>query len=335
MKQRLNKYARMREVAALAGVSAITVSRTLRSPDKVSVKTRARVLAAIQSLNYLPNGIAANLSSNRTRIVAAVIPNIRNALYATMLQGFSEVLRTDGLHLMIAMSGHSIEEEEAVISASLAQRPCGLLLHHTRHTDRTRSLLLNAQVPVVEVGDLIRKPLDIVVSYSNFSAAKAMTKQLAALGYREIAMAVSPISYRAQTRHNGYRSALKESGLTYKPARRIECLPGYENGARAIAELLERDPTVDAVLFSSIASAVGAWFECQRRGWQVPSRVAIASFDDTELAGWIAPPLTAIRLPRYEVGKRAGMIILDRLQGKEVTDRRIDLGFEILTRDST
>lgn len=335
MKQRLNKHVRMLEVAELAGVSKITVSRTLRSPNKVSDETRARVMDAIRRLDYLPNSIAASLSSNRTRVVAAVIPNIRNALYATMIQSLSEVLRANGLHLMISTCGHSIEEEEAVISASLAQRPCAFLLHHTRHTDRARSLLLNAHIPVVEVGDLIRKPLDTVVSYSNFAAAEAMTKRLIAMGYSQIAIIVSPLSYRAQTRHNGYKKALITSGLPYTPARRVGCLPGYDNGARVLSELLKRDPSIDAVLFSSISSAVGAWFECQRQGWRVPSRVAIASFDDTELAGWTAPPLTAVRLPRHEVGKRAGMIILDRLQGRPLKAHRVDLGFEILVRDST
>ncbi len=331
---RTPSHVRMIDVARRAGVSAITVSRALRTPEKVSADTRARIMEAARAMRYLPNYIAGSLSSQRSNVVAAIIPNIRNPLYASMVQGLSEMLRQHGLHLMIANSGHSRREEEEVISTCLRQRPCGLLLHQTSHTPGARELLHRAGIPVVEVGDLARTPIDTVVSYSNYAAAKAMTTHLAARGYRRIAIVTSPVSDRATKRYHGYRAALGELGLPFSRELRVQRVSGYREGGVAVAELMGRAPAPDAILFSSAASGIGALFECTRRGWSVPSRVAIASVDDTELAAEVVPALTVVRLPRYEIGRRAAEVIIEGLKGEAGGARRIDLGFEIVERES-
>jgi LacI family gluconate utilization system Gnt-I transcriptional repressor len=323
------------DVAALAGVAPITVSRAIRMPEKVSVAVRRRIVHAIEKVGYVPNQVAGSLASNRTNLVVALIPNIGNPLFASTIHGLTDVLHEHGLHLAIGNTGHSLIGEEALIAAFLAKRPCGMLLHRTTHSRRARRLLIDSGVAVVETGNLLRQPIDSSVSYSSFAAAKALTLHVLELGYRRIAFVGSPNPERTEVRQHGYRAAFKELGLAIDPALMIKLPHTSGAGAEAIGDLLERTPQVDCVLFSGIASAIGAVLECQRRSVAVPKRIAIATFDDNELAQQVLPPLTALRIPRYEIGRRAGQIIVDWLSGTPREGRSVDLGFKIIRRGST
>lgn len=320
---------RMRDVAASAGVSVITVSRALRSPNLVSEDTRVRIAATIRELGYVPNGVAASLSSRRSNIVAVLVPNIRNALHATLIQGLSETLNAARLQLIVATVGQSKEKEEEVLAACLQQQPCAVVLYHTRHTPGTLKLLRRAQIPIVEVGDLIARPIEAVVSYSNQAAGKAITMRLAEQGCRDIAMVVPPISNNARKRYQGHCAALKQLGIAVRPERCFTCEPGYDHGAEIATRIVDEAPSVDAILFSSLPSAVGAWFERERQGSRIPPGLTIASFDDPELTGWRLPRLTVVRLPRYEAGQQAGRVIVERLKGGAPAEAKHDLGFEI------
>ena len=211
--------ARMRDVANAAGVSVMTVSRALRQPDKVSEVTRKAVLKAVQKIGYMPNGIAANLASRRSSVVGQIVPSIQNSLYADTVKGTADVLRTAGLHLVLADSGYSLEEEEALVGALLAQRVSGLILHNTDHTPQALQMIRRANVPVIETGDVPREPIDMVVSYSNAEAAKAMTVHLASRGYRSIGFVSldTKINRRARERQRGYYAGLKAAGLKKDP----------------------------------------------------------------------------------------------------------------------
>jgi LacI family gluconate utilization system Gnt-I transcriptional repressor len=330
-------HARLDDVARLASVSAMTVSRALRSPDKVSAETRARIAAAIDSVGYVPNLVAGGLSSNRSNVAAAIVPSILNSLFASMLHGMSDQLRRNGYSLMVGDSGYSLIDEERLIESFLAQRPCGMFLHSTSHTERATRLLKRAGIPVIETGNLRRQPLDSVVSFSNFAAAKAMTLHLAARGYRKIAFVSLPVRQndRARERRRGYEAALRKLGRPVEPALLWEAPGGFASGAEALVGLLAAQPGIDAVFFSGDVFAIGALLECARRGWAVPGRVAIAGFDDSEIATQIVPGLTTLSIPRAEIGQKAAQILLGRLADKSAAPERVDVGFSIVQRDST
>jgi len=329
-----NGHATIKDVALRAGVAPVTVSRALRTPDKVSEDTRKRIIAAIEAEGYVPNLIAGGLASNRSNVVVALVPNMGNPIFATMLRGFSDVLRRNGFYLMVGNSTHSPEEEEGLVKAFFSHRPCGILLHETIHNEATRRFLRRAGIPVVEVGDLTEDPLDVVVSFSNYEAVREMTRRIIGRGYRRIALVTSSHSARSQERRRGYFDALKEHGLPVCPDIIKDTVTDFSLGGKAIAELLEAQPDVDAVFFMGNAAAAGAVFECQRRGWEIPKRIAIACLDDNDLIRQINPPLTAVRIPRYQIGVKAAEALIARVDGHEPAERRIDLGFEIIERSS-
>jgi LacI family gluconate utilization system Gnt-I transcriptional repressor len=328
---------RMRDVARLAAVSTMTVSRALNDPGKVSAEVRRRVEAAVRELGYVPNRVAGSLSSRRSRLVGLIVPTIDNSLYSSTIQAVSEVLRRNGYQLMIADCGYDSAAEASLIGAFLAQQAAGLILHNASHGDAARELIRRAGVPVVEIGNQPAAPLDMVVSYSNHDAARAMTQHLARLGYRRIGMVTLPAANndRSRDRLRGYRAALAEAGLADDPRLVLEMPPGLQAGAEAVVRLAGGEAPADAIFFAGDVLAVGALFECQRRGWPVPGRVALAAFDNIDLLRHVVPRITTLRLPRVEIGRQAAELLLERIQGRASGPRAVDLGFEILHRAST
>lgn len=328
--------ARMRDVAKAANVSLMTVSRALRMPDRVSPQTRKIVMDAVKEIGYVPNNIAANLASNRSNVVGLIVPNIQNSLYADTIKGASTVLRMAGLHLLIADSGYSREDEEALIGSLIAQRVAGLILHNTGHSAKILQMIERARVPVIEVGDIPRKPVDMVVSYSNSEAAKAMTLHLAARGYKRIGFVGldTRTNLRAKERYKGYLSALKSLDRSHDPNLVLEVGPGLTAGSHALVDMMNRAPDVDAIFFAGDVLAIGALFEAQRRKWAVPGRIAIAGFDDLDVLQHTTPKVTCLRLPRMEIGRRSAEALLERLRGVDGSVK-LDLGFEVIQREST
>lgn len=327
---------RMRDVARRAGVSVMTVSRALNDPDKVSREMRQRVRAVVEEIGYVPNSLARSLSSNRSNVIGLIVPSIRNSLFAESIKGISDVLTVNRYHLMIADSGPGLREEEEAITTFLRQRVAGLVLHNTDHTATAVEMIAKAKIPVVENGNLTEDPLDSVVSYSNFDAARAMTVHLSRMGYKQIAFVslARRENDRARERLRGYLAALEELGREPDDTLILERAPGLAAGAEAVVHLIETVPQVDAIFFAGDVLAVGAALECQRRGWKVPRKVAITAFDDLDILRHVNPPITTIRLPRYEIGRRSAECLLERISGRVTEPIRLDLKFEIIQRES-
>jgi LacI family gluconate utilization system Gnt-I transcriptional repressor len=327
----------MRDVARAAGVSVMTVSRALNEPERVSDAMRRKVRSAVEETGYVHNRLARSLSSRRSDVVGLIVPGLRNSLFAETIQGISDVLAGEGFQLMVADSGHGLADEERLIAAFLGQRVAGLVLHNTTHTRHAAAMIRNAGIPVVENGDLTDAPLDSVVSYSNFEASRRMTTHLARLGYRAIGFVGLAVqdNERASARRRGYLAAMAALGRPADPRLILEQPAGLAAGADAVVRLVDRAPEIDAVFFAGDVLAIGALFECRRRGWAVPGRLGIASFDDIDLLRHVDPAVTTVRLPRYEIGRRSAECLLDRIGGRSAASVTVDLGFDIVQRDST
>ena len=268
---------RLADVADRAGVAKITASRVLRQAGPVAAETRARVEQAMRDLGYIPNIVASNLSSNRTRIVAAITPGFASPLIRDLFQGLSDVVHAQGYHLLFGIAGHRLREEEALVRTILARRPDALVLSRTEHTASTRQILRNAAIPVVEIGQLASQPVDMAVGFSNRAAARAIVQHMIDRGYRRIAMMSerNEESPRSMLRQQGYTDALNAAGLTRDPALLIESSTELAAAAQALRALLQRDPTPDAVFCGDDLFALGALFECQHQGLGVPQDIAI------------------------------------------------------------
>jgi len=324
----------MKQVAELAGVSTMTVSRALRSPDKVATDTLKRVEHAIDTLGYVPDLVASSLASQRSHIIALVVPTVSSSIFDDSVQGVADGVAAEGYQLIIGESRYSTEREEALALALLGRRPDGLVLIGTAHSARLRDRLKDAGLPVVETWGITDDPIDSVVGFSNFDAGYAMTASLLDWGYRRIAFIGGNEEPRAIARRAGYEACLAERAGAGTPVTAATDGLSMRAAAEKFEALVERSPDLDAVFFASDTFATGALFACQRRGWAVPEKIALAGLGDFELSAEMVPALTTVRVPRYDIGRRAAEVILARLNGAASEPQTIDLGFEVIRRAS-
>ncbi|MBV8166276.1 MAG: LacI family DNA-binding transcriptional regulator [Alphaproteobacteria bacterium] len=319
---------RMHDVARLAAVSPITVSRALSQPDKVSAETRRRVEAAIAQVGYVPNLTAGSLASNRSRIIAAVVPTIANSIFADTVQGLSDQLERQGYQLLLGQTGYSETTEDELIRAFLGRRPDALVLTGIGRSAAARALLRNAEIPIVETWDLTAAPLDMLVGFSNRDAGRAMAEFFLARGYRRLAF-VGSTDQRSQARRAGFLAAAPDA-LTIA----LDEQASVPRGRAALQRVRAEAPDVQAIFFSTDVLAVGALLECQRLGLAVPRELAIAGLGDLPIAAEINPALTTIEIRGYAIGEHAARMLLQRLAGERVAPKIVDLGFRIVARAS-
>lgn len=339
----------MVDVARRAGVGTITVSRVLRTPERVSLEVRERVMAAMQATGYVPNLAAGTLKSQRSRVVAAIVPTLRNTIFAETVDGLADGLREHGFQLLIASSGYSLETEASILLNLLGQQPVAVVLTGTTHDPIVHDMLRSRGLPVVETWDLADDPIDCAVGFSNFEAARQMTLALAKRGYQRIAFAGAPPEreQRGAQRLAGYRQAISELGRRPQSITLQDLGVTIASGERAARQLLKLARPPDAVFFVNDVAAFGAAQACMRLGVSVPRQLAIAGFGDFELANASNPPLTTVRIPGDSIGRTTAQLIVNRLAAQErsadpIDDpyRRVespksfDLGFEVVIRDS-
>lgn len=330
----------MRDVSRLAGVSPMTVSRTLADPGLVSQETRARVLAAVAQLGYVPDRGAGGLSSRRTGFVALIVPTLTNPNFADTAAGLTQAMRPRGYQPLIGVTGYSVSEEEVVVRAMLSRRPDAIVVSGMQHSPATRDLLARAGVPVVEIWDRPEVPVDRAVGFSNYEVGRLAARTLIGLGATRIA-GLGPErtgdvrDFRGEERLRGLRDGLGQAGL---PDDRIlhhgRAAGAFAHGAEAMAELLRRG-AAEAVFLVSDISAFGALMECRRRSVQVPEDVQILGFGDIEIGRQCVPRLSTIAVDATEIGHRTGRLLLGLLDGEADAPNVIDLGFRLVLRDST
>ena len=320
----------MADVGRHAGVGAITVSRALRTPAKVSAETLARVQAAVAELGYVLDETAGALSSQRSRIVGAVVSTLEQTVFASTIRGLSEGLRAGGMQLLLGATQYEPETEAGLISTLLGRRPEALVLTSSDHTQAAGDLLRKARVPVLELWELPERPIHTAIGFSNRDAGRAIARHLWATGRRRAAFlgVARPGDTRGALRMQGYRDVWgAQARVVMLPPDRGEVGPDY--GAAGLAEVLTRWPDTDAVVCVSDALALGTWCEAMRRGLAIPGDLAVTGFGDFDIAGDAGLGLTTVRIDGAAIGRAAARLILEG-----GPPQRIDLGFQVVRRAS-
>ena len=331
----------MADVAARAGVSTMTVSRALKDGASIAPDTRRRIMKAVEELGYVLDLSAGSLSSKRSGFVAALIPSINNSNFADTARGLTDALAGSGLQLLLAYTDYSVETEEDLIASLLRRRPEAMVVTGGSHTPRARKLLEKAGIPVVETWDVPKTPVRHVVGFSNAEASKALVRYLHSKGYRRIAFigGTTNRDTRGADRRAGYEAAMAELGLTESRVISFGTPPiSMKQGGEAVVQLVEQWPEVEAAICVSDLSAFGAVMECNRRGWKVPERIAIAGFGDFEISSCCHPAITTVGVHCHDIGYRAGDLLLRAIagerKGRPVAAETIITDFEVIARDS-
>jgi LacI family gluconate utilization system Gnt-I transcriptional repressor len=324
----------VRDVARLAGVAPITVSRVLNTPAQVSPDVRQKVLEVIQKTGYVPNRMAGGLASSRSRLIAAVVPSTVMSVFMPTIEALNETLFDAGYQLMLGQSDYSVEREEALLEAIVGRRPDGIFLTGILRPSQGRTRLLASGIAVVETWDLTPTPIDMLVGFSHADIGREVARFLIDKGRRKLAL-IRAEDERAERRASAFAEAVKRAGLGAVETVNVGASRSLRSGRDALGRLLEQAPDVDAIFCSSDLLALGVATEARVRGIHIPDDLALMGFGDVSFAADMAPALSTVRINGAEMGRLAARCLIDRAEGREVSPSVFDLGFSIVERETS
>ena len=325
------------DVARAANVSPSTVSRALRGERAVDPDLVARVVAVSEKMGYVPDPAARALASQRSDHVTILIPLLSNTLFVDLLDAAQSTLRAAGFQTLMGVTHYNAHEEEQLLIEQLHHRPAGMLITGLDHSLATQKLIARSQVPCVHLMDLPQaEKADVYcVGFKQTDAGEAMTHYLVNQGKKKIVFAAAQLDPRVMQRLMGWRRALKSVGLFDASLEWLNPAPSsLALGANMFEQILKQCPGVDAIFFCNDDLAQGALLAAMRMGVSVPHEVAIAGFNDLTGSDQMWPPLTTVRTPRAQVGEAAAKMLLQLMNGEVPDKPQIDLGFEVIARQS-
>lgn len=297
----------------------MTVSRMLREPHRVTVETAARINAALKQTGYAPNKSAGLLASGRSRIVAAIVPNIANSIFAETIQGLTDALQADGYELLLAATGYSMVREEDQIRALLGWAPAALIVTGRHHTQTAVAMMRRAVaegIPVIEMWDQSVSATEFIqVGFNHGKAGRAMLDHLVRCGYRDVVYVGSGVvgDLRARERQQGFLAAARKARVRA----RLVTAPAEEPmaaGRKVLQQLVSQSGLPGAMAFSNDLFAAGACLQALEQGIDIPGRLGIMGFGDMTIAAQVAGGISTLAVPRFGIGFRAGECVLTQIR---------------------
>jgi len=331
--RKAEKGVTVREVAQAAGVSMITVSRVINTPQAVSPATLEKVTAAIEALGYVPNLMAGGLRSSRSNLVMVLVPSIAGSLFGGMLTALTRSLEAKGYQLMVGQSGYHTPREDALLRAIIGRRPDGIVLTGVMHSPQGRTLLQASGIPIVETWDTTPTPIDMLLSLSHADIGAAVSRYLHGAGKTRHAV-LSGDDERARLRALSFVESAAALGLPEPVVHYVPPATTHAQGREGLRELQSRGVAIDAVFCSSDLMAAGVLTEAMAQGLSVPGDLAVVGFGDMEFAASMHPSITSVHVDGAAIGAQAADMIAARANGDGPQNHVVEIGFRIVTRDS-
>lgn len=322
----------LQDIAALTGVTKMTVSRYLRDPNQVSQKNRETIGKVLEEIHYIPNRAPEILLNSRSKCIGVLIPSFRNQIFSDVLAGIESV--TSKLHYQTLIANYEYDqvlEEEKIINL-LSYNIDAIILTEKRHTDRTRQYLRSANIPIAELMDITEQHLGIQIGFDNEKAAYEMTQAILESGKQRIVYLGSMADPRDASRYQGVCRALAQAN---QQPRQLtpNSISSITLGSQLFIQAQHQFPDMDALFCTNDDLAVGALLECQAQGIKVPEQIAIAGFHGLDIGRANTQKLASVITPRFDIGKTAAEQLLNKLAGKPALEH-IDLSYQIYFGDT-
>ena len=323
------------DVAALAGVSAGTVSRVLTRPEMISEATRVRVLASAERLGYVANGAARALAMRKTMTIGAVIPRYGGSSFPTLVQALENTLATEGYTLLLSTPDHTRAKDPALVRSLLERGVDAVALLGAEQPAQVYAMLGAHRIPFVLMW-AHESEQGVCVGFDEHAAAALVIEHLADQGHQVIGYIGGQTldNERARRRFGGLLEAIARRGLTLHADALMETEYGFREGFVAMQEMLLRKVPVTAVVFGNDYLAAGALSALDTAGISVPEQISIASFNDNDFAPYLHPPLTTVRIPIRAMGELSARYLIAHLNG-QVPEPPSLQPVELIVRDST
>lgn len=326
----------LKDVAQRANVSISTVSRVINHPHMVNDETRLRVERALRKLDYQPNRVARRLQSKSgpSQIIGLIIPDIENPFYSSIVRGVESIAYAQNYAVILCDSSENPEHESLYLKTLRGESVDGIILPPMPGEKHLPFDPVEASLPVVYFDRHWSDQVDAVVT-DNRQSARAAVEHLIQLGHRRIGTICGPLSLSSTSdRLDGYRDALTAHGLSIDDDYIRSCSLDPAMARQIAEELFDLPSPPTALLTGNNQMSLGTLKAVRRRGMRVPDDIALVGFDDPAWAEIIDPPLTAIRQPRYEMGRRAAEMLFKRIEEPDRPPAVITLQSSLVVRAS-
>lgn len=313
----MEKKVSIKDVANLAGVSVSTVSRALNNGSYVSPGTRERIMDAVEQLNFRPNYFAKALKVGVSKIIALILPNINNPVYALITQGVESIARAKGYNVILCNTDENINTELEHISLLKDRNVDGFIFATARSDTHHIDNLVAAGIPTV---DVMRYSLGAnAVAVDNFKIGYDATTYLIRHGHKKILIFTGDdniVSYKLRT--DGYRQALIEHGIEFEESNVISSKVEDTVILRhTVVDTIKRGSVPDAIFCVNWPRAIGVYGAAKELGLKIPEDLSVFGVDDLEFIPFLDPPLTTVSQPFYEMGRKAAEVLLQELSQAE------------------
>lgn len=333
MKSKQKAIPKIEDVAARAGVSTATISRYFNNPSIVAPRTAERIRGAVERMGYVPNAIAGGLASNRSRLVAVLVPEVAQSIFNDTIEEMSSELSKDGNIVMLGLTGPGDQRMDQLISAAVARRADGVILTGIVSNPATRKLLRERCPVVIETWGLPRDPIDVAVGFSHEAVGVELARFLRSRGYQRPLLVVGDAP-RARQRRDGFLREWAAAGAE-PPAEVVTPIPTRFGHARLVwRHLVNMSERPDVVVCGSDILAQGVIVEAQAAGVRVPGDLSVVGFGNLQLAGEMRPTITTVDVDGARIGREAVTVLRRRAAGEQLSQRLIDVGFRIIARES-
>ncbi|MHB1650946.1 MAG: LacI family DNA-binding transcriptional regulator [Desulfitobacteriaceae bacterium] len=309
----------IKDVAKRARVSVSTVSRVLNGTAQVNEETRQKVLQTVETLNYRPNLVAQSLRRKKSRTIGLIVENIANPFFPDIVRGVEERAHQYGYSVFLCNNGKDFRRGLEHLDV-LQKRGADGIIYSSMGKIIQPALALKilqlseAGIPAVFLWRRISELDTAAVLNDESGGARKATAHLLNLGHRRIAFVGGfADSVVTRERYDGYRSTLEEKGI--EPAEELVLFSDFEvsGGFEAAMELFRRNPPPTAIFTANDLMAIGVMLAAKQTGRRVPEDLAVVGFDDIRFSELTDPPLTTVRVPKYEMGLKATEKLLELL----------------------
>jgi len=319
---------RLKDIAAQAGVSVMTVSKVMRDAPDISAATKLRVRALAEQMGYTPDSVAQGLRNKTTKLFGLVISAVTNPVFARVVMAIEEQAFQLGYDVILAQSLNQPEREQAVIRRLLSRRVDGLFITPVYRLDQTASIydeLTKRGTPTVLLGHRADFCSTFVnVESDDIAASFAATQHLLGLGHKRIAYLAGPNTVPSSLeRLEGYRRALREAGIEVDDKLIFHAGSTIEEGEKAALQMLNESPGATAIQAVNDLVAIGAANVFLGQGLKIPDDLSLVGFGNVLVSEHFRVPLTTIRQPKLRLGAAAMDSMLKLMGGTRPPTKRL------------
>ncbi len=338
MADKKHKKADIITVAQAARVSASTVSRYFNHPELLKPATRKRIDSAVRRTGYIRNRAAQTIHGIRSGTIGVLVPTLDHAIFAEVVQEFSDRVAEDGFTILLASHGYDLQREYAILRKFLEHRVDGVVLTGLDHDEAVFQLIDSQKIPCVLMWNYAVGSRYPSIGADNELAGQLIAEHVLSLGHRDIACMFPPTggNDRAMARRDIVLSTLKKAGVTVPDPWMFETVYSISASKRDVTELLARDHRPTALICGNDILATGALYGAAACGLDVPSDITVVGIGDFKGSSDIEPALTTVRLPARRIGREAGKALVTGIisAGEDPVDS-LHCAPEIIRRQSS